>query len=147
MVYHLVKPLTRRFKSNYFVSGLGFNLWYDSTNVPPNITRKIGECGGNFTTPYGILTSPSYPEIYPSHADCLYTISAPIGTLILLKFHSMHLPERMDCWRSYGSYGDLLSAHLQIIDGNSETSPILDTICGNEVPAPIRSNHNLLEMK
>lgn len=50
-----------------------------------------GECDGYFTTKNGTITSPSYPQNYPKNADCVYMISQPIGTVILLRFYTMDI--------------------------------------------------------
>ena len=53
----------------------------------------VDECGdGGYNSSYGgIITSPSYPGNYPNNADCIYTISQPTGTVILLNFLSMDI--------------------------------------------------------
>merc|ERR1711879_543538 len=79
-----------RFFSNYYESGRGFQLRYESSNVS-KWSYNFGACGGNFTTPQGIITSPSYPDNYPDNADCIYTISQPYGVTILLNFLSMDI--------------------------------------------------------
>ena len=55
------------------------------------MTYRIGECGGSFTTPSGILTSPLYPDYYPKDADCVYTISQPKSTFLTLTLDKFEL--------------------------------------------------------
>ena len=125
--------------SNNFEGGLGFQLRYKTTNVAPQMTYRIGACGGSFTTPNGILTSPSYPRNYPSNADCVHTILGPAATGILLSFLSMDIKGySWDC----GSEN-----YLEIRDGPSENSPLLEKLCGNEIPSPIQSSHNQVWMR
>ena len=127
-----------RFKSNYFKSGLGFQLRYESTNVAPlMLTNKTGQCGGTFLTPNGILTSPSYPGLYPDISECVYTISRPNGTVILLDFLSMDIEYDIACNYDY----------LEIREGSSEASPLLDKVCGSKVPVPIKSTKSNIWMK
>ena len=102
------------------------------------MTYRIGECGGSFTTPNGILTSPSYPDNYPDNADCVYTISQPSGTAIVLTVHSMDIYVN-----SSGYCGD----YLEIRDGSSAASPLLGKLCGSEIPAPFQSSKNQVWMK
>ena len=97
----------------------------------------IGACGGSFTTPNGILTSPSYPDNYPNNADCVYTISQPTGTAIVLTFYSMDIEDDSSCDYDY----------LEIVDGSSADSPLLGKLCGREIPAPIQSTQNQVWMK
>ena len=40
------------------------------------IVLRLSVCGvGTYTNQSGSLTSPSYPDYYPSNMDCEYTIS------------------------------------------------------------------------
>ena len=126
-----------RFASNYWDNGLGFQIGYNSINGTPQMTYRIGECGGSFTTPNGILTSPSYPFNYPYNADCVYTISQPSGTAIVLTFHSMDIENHSTCRWDY----------LEIRDGSSAASPLLGKLCGTEIPVPIQSTQNQVWMK
>lgn len=47
-------------------------------------------CGGNIYisdfNPSGYTSSPNYPNNYPSHADCVWTITAPNGHAVELQF-------------------------------------------------------------
>ena len=135
-----------RFVSNSHASGLGFQLEYKSTNVSQWVFR-IGECGGSFTTPNGVLTSPSFPYNYPDNTDCIYTISQPTGTGILLNFLSMDL--EVGCYCDFLLYGELWYGgdFLEIRDGPSEASPLLDILCCREIPAPIEYRRNQIWMK
>ena len=127
-----------RFASNYyFGTGLGFQLGYESTDIT-HWSYKYGECGGNFTTPNGRLTSPSYPEKYLKNADCIYTISQPTDTIIVLIIISIDLNGGSDC---------IYSDYLEIRDGSSVGSPLLDKLCGNEIPPPIQATQNHVWMK
>ena len=97
-----------------------------------------GVCDGSFTTPNGIITSPSHPGNYPDNVDCIYTISQPTGTVIMLNFLSMDIEDLGGC-----DYGD----YLEIRDGSSADSPILDKVCGDEIPTSIESSLNKLWMR
>ena len=125
-----------RFFSNSFGSGLGFHFAYESTNVS-HWSYNFGACGGNFNTPNGILTSPSYPDNYPDNSDCIYTISQPVGTLILLKI------DRIDIEYGYSiTPFECAFDYLEIRDGASEYSPLIDQYCGggpylNSVDGPL----------
>ena len=124
-----------RFFSNSFESALGFQLEYESSDVFQGMINRFDECGlgGYFSTTNGTITSPSYPDNYPGNADCIYTISQPTGTVILLNFLSMDIEDDSTCRHDY----------LEIRDG----STVLDKLCGNEIPAPIQSSKNQLWMK
>ena len=108
------------------------------------MTYRIGECGGSFTTPKGLLTSPLYPNNYPDNADCVYTISLSKGNHILLTFQSMDI---QDYDTGYEDYGSCSSDYLEIRDVSSDGSSFLDRFCGREIPDPIKSKHSQLWMK
>ena len=99
-----------------------------------------GTCGSSFTTAHGHMSSPSYPNNYPGNDDCIYTVSESTGTVILLNFLSMDIHKYS--WDSSCDYD-----YLEIRDGPSDDSPLLDKLCGSEIPAPIQSTQNQLWMK
>ena len=111
-------------------------------------TYNSGGCGGNFTTANGALTSPSYPSNYPDFADCIYTISQPTGTVIVLKFLSMDIEEYhgyRGCLFVWGTKP--LGDYLEVKDGPSAGSPLLKYFCGKEIPAPVQSSQSNLWLK
>ena len=135
MTYNSFIP---RFKSNNWDSGLGFQIEYESSDVT-QWSYNRGTCGGNFTTQNGILTSPSYPHNYPDDVDCVYRISQPSSTVIVLTFHSMDI-------YSYG-FESICYEYLEIRDGSSVASPLFGKLCGTEFPAPIQSSQNQMWLK
>ena len=131
-----------RFFSNYLTSGLGFQLGYESTNVS-EWSYSSGKCGGSFTTPNGIIASPSNLENYPDIADCIYIISQSTGAVILLNFFQMDV----DCYAVDGS-NKMQKQYLEIRDGPSEASPLSAQLCNQkENPGAIQSNQNGLWMR
>ena len=130
---------THRFTSNYWDRGLGFQIGYKSSDLT-QWSYNSGSCEASLTTQNGILTSPSYPRNYPNNAHCVYTISQPTGTAIVLTFHSMDIESYS--WDSSCSYD-----YLEIRDGSSVASPLLGRLCGTEIPAPIQSTQSQIWMK
>ena len=90
-----------------------------------------GLCGGDFTEANGHLSSPSYPNNYPLNEDCVYTISQPNGTYLLLSFLEFHLVE-----------SSRQEDYLEIRDGSSEESPLIGKFCGEKYPAFIQSTQS-----
>ena len=132
--------LVARLISKHSLSAIGFELRYQSTDEAPEVTYRmgdIGECGGTYTFPYGILTSPSYPSKYSINKDCVYDISQHAGTSILLNFISMDIEANSDCKYDY----------IEIRDGPSDSSPILEKLCGRDIPNPVRSTTNNMWIK
>ena len=126
-----------RFISNNFGSGHGFQLGYESSNVSA-WSYSIGKCGGNMTTNKGILTSPSYPENYPSEQDCYYTISQPTEGYLRLKNLIFNLKASgTTCNYDY----------LEVRDGISEDSTLIGIFCGNYFPESLHTTKNQVWMK
>ena len=131
-----------RFTSNSFDSGQGFKLTYESTMVAPQMTYRIGACGGNHTTPNGILTSPSYPDNYPASSNCIYTISSPPFSVIGIKIVSLDIYNyrRGNTFADFDSYYSDYRTYklttcdvnyLEVRDGASEEYPLIDGYCGD----------------
>ena len=131
-----IDVFTSRFRSDGSRNGPGFQLKYSVNDVSQS-SYNIGACGGSLTMPNGTLTSPSYPDNYPDNADCVYTISQPNGTAIVLTFQSMDIEVESTCAYDY----------LEIRDGSSDGSPLLAKLCGKELPVPVQSTQNQVWLK
>ena len=113
---------------------------HDGSDESQELCKSSGLCGGNFTAPQGLLTSPSYPDSYPDNLDCIYIISQSTGRVILLSFLHMETEWGRMTGKDF----------LEIRDGPSESSPLLKELFGfwsNQVPVPIRSSRNHIWMK
>lgn len=120
-----------RFESDANVEEKGFVVKYEV------------ECGGTFTEPSGIITSPYYPSYYPASKDCTYLISLPPGKAVMLTFEFMDIEEGSTINNVTQCYFD----RLEIRDGDTENSTLLKTLCGpiSEMPGdPIYSTHNYM---
>ncbi|XP_076455843.1 uncharacterized protein LOC143290359 isoform X2 [Babylonia areolata] len=84
-------------------------------------------CGGVFTNPTGVLTSPGYPGSYPYQQDCVYVIQRGEGERISLAFHELDLEYEEDCGAD----------HLLIREGDSESGPIRKRMCGSDPPTSV----------
>ena len=136
ILMHINFDLQIRFTSDHMNKGKGFKLWYQSAKEGG--TYLLGECGGHFTTPHGLLTSPSYPANYPHLANCIYIINLPPGsyiTLTILKIDIHCLVPELD--------------YLEMRDGGSEDSPLMIRLCGNgsNVPSHFATSQNSLWMR
>ena len=104
----------------------------DGSDESLDLCTNKGKCGGYFSSPNGLIMSPSYPDNYPDNQDCTYKISQPTGTYIVLIFHVMDISG---------------SDYLQIRDGSSSSSLVLENLCGNNITLPIRSSQNHVWLK
>ena len=75
----------------------------------------------------GVLTSPGFPDDYPSNAHTSDTIAVNSNQLILITFTHFNVEEGRQC--RYDS--------LEIRDGNGEI--LLGRTCGNSLPSEITS--------
>lgn len=61
-----------------------------------------GFCGGtNFLNSYTPLTSPHYPQPYPSHLDCVWHIQVGKGLQVVANISTVMLEENYDVLRLY----------------------------------------------
>ena len=111
----------------------------DGSDESMDLCQNVGECGGNFTALNSTLYSPSYPENYPDNEDCIYKISQPTKTVILLNVLSIDTEK--------SSSTSMCFDFLEIRDGPSETSPLLGKLCGSDIPAPIHTSQNQLWLR
>ncbi|KAM8967664.1 cubilin [Pelodytes ibericus] len=124
--------MTIRFISDNSLSKKGFLLEWLAIELPsePLPTIAPGACGGRLRTGETPLFffSPGWPNNYASRLDCTWVIRSPEAT-VELNILSVDIE----------TYGSCDSDKLVIRDGDNENSPELATVCGKEVPGPIRS--------
>ncbi|XP_066598353.1 cubilin-like [Prorops nasuta] len=99
-----------RFKTDWSFEFEGFKLKYETM------------CGGVFTEPTGILTSPLYPNSYPASRICRYEIMQPPGKRIVLTMEDMDI----EGVGSQTCYFD----QLLIYGDDTNHSQALDLLCG-----------------
>ncbi|KPP67506.1 kremen protein 1-like [Scleropages formosus] len=57
---------------------------------------RVGSCGGNYTSPSGVLYSPDYPDRYGPGRVCYWTIQVHGATAILFDFTIFDVPDWAD---------------------------------------------------
>ncbi|XP_077149183.1 embryonic protein UVS.2-like [Ranitomeya variabilis] len=90
--------------------------------------------GGTFVTTSTPVTSPLFPNMYPPSLNIVYSIIAPVGYKVTLKFSFFAILFSPTCSTEY----------LIIRDGPLMTSPILNTFCGRILPPPVTSTGNIM---
>ncbi|XP_059143177.1 tolloid-like protein 1 [Physella acuta] len=93
---------------------------------------KEGGCQTETSAHQGKISSPNFPENYPSKSDCVWHISTVPGHRIRLKFLVFELEPHQEC-----TYD-----HIVVFDGSDSTADRLGTFCGAVVPDPIITNTN-----
>ena len=115
-------------------SDKGFGVSYETRNEQASWSFRLGSCGGNVTTPRGLLTSPSYPNNYLNDVECNYLISLPNGSYINITFEEfdIHCGDTLELW-----------------DGSSDDSPKMASFCGNGtvIPPYLLTSQNHLRIR
>ena len=65
-------------------------------------------CGGTYSTPNGVLTSPFYPNHYPGNRECVYVISQAPGTFVNLNFLNFDIEGSYNCVYDYLEIREIL---------------------------------------
>lgn len=96
-------------------------------------------CGGRLNSKdAGYITSPGYPQDYPSHQNCEWVVYAPEpNQKIVLNFNPHFEIEKHDCKYDF----------IEIRDGDSESADLLGKHCGNIAPPTIISSGSVLYIK
>ncbi|XP_038611222.1 tolloid-like protein 1 [Tachyglossus aculeatus] len=98
---------------------------------------KEAECEQKIHSPSGIITSPNWPDKYPSRKECTWEISATPGQRVKLAFSEFEIEQHQEC-----AYD-----HLEVFDGETEKSPILGRLCGSRIPDPLVATGNKMFLR
>ena len=93
-------------------------------------------CTAHLTEDNGEFASPRWPQRYPSMSSCSYLITGPPLSQIYLRFNSIHLEAHIgsSCKTAYDK--------INIYDGNSSMTTLLETLCGNMQSYSLQSTTN-----
>ena len=68
---------------------LSFMFWHqltaDYSTLHTNVI-SFSDCDFTITQPFGVITSPGFPRLYPRGINCTWNIQVPIGQLIQFNF-------------------------------------------------------------
>nr|DBA25188.1 TPA: hypothetical protein GDO54_012746 [Pyxicephalus adspersus] len=132
--------VTVQFTSDNIRSGKGFLLEWTAVQLSPDPLPTIapGSCGGVLMTGDAplFLFSPGWPNNYISKLECTWVIRSPEST-IELNILTMDIEDHSSCNND----------KLVIRDGDNNLAPEIRTICGKELPGPIRSSGNAMFLK
>nr|XP_020470999.1 cubilin [Monopterus albus] len=124
--YSYGRTILIHFKSDTFMSGNGLSLNY-----------QIASCSRTYEQEYGYLKSPGWPDIYPHNTDCTIILKAPQNHYISFFFNSFDLESHSNCDFDY----------LEIRNGSTSDSPLIQRVCGSTLPSPIFPQSNLLYLR
>ncbi|GLV41047.1 tolkin [Carabus blaptoides fortunei] len=113
---------------------IGYELHSDGKNCED-------ACGGVFDLPNGTITSPSFPETYPSNKNCVWEIIALPKYRITLNFTHFDL-EGNNIHQQQCEY-DRVEVHSKMGDDKLNR---IGTYCGTRLPSLITSEGNALRI-
>ena len=124
---------------------------------------SFSDCAVTITKPFGVITSPGFPQFYKNGIDCTWHIQLSFGLMIQFNFLHFDVEYYLNCWWDTSVYdifsnqidGWFLSCYqnyfvfrfdsLNIYDGASDTSPMLgNPYCGDSLPPSQISSSNHL---
>uniref|UniRef100_A0A3B3RED5 Neuropilin n=1 Tax=Paramormyrops kingsleyae TaxID=1676925 RepID=A0A3B3RED5_9TELE len=124
-----------KFVSDYAHQGAGFSLRYE--------ILKIGsDCSQNFTSPWGVIESPGYPDKYPHNLECTFIIIVPPRLEVTLTFLTFDLENdplltvEAECKYDW----------LEVWDGLPQVGPLIGRYCGTKAPPEITSSTGILSL-
>ncbi|KAK3090758.1 hypothetical protein FSP39_014380 [Pinctada imbricata] len=97
---------------------------------------KEGGCQHKIKDPVGEISSPNWPDFYPSRKDCVWQFTTTPGHRVKLTFMTFELEPHQEC-----TYD-----HIEVFDGNDINSRSLGKFCGSKLPHPIESSTNQMYM-
>nr|XP_057905222.1 bone morphogenetic protein 1-like isoform X1 [Doryrhamphus excisus] len=98
---------------------------------------KEASCDHMISGVSGTITSPNWPNKYPSKKACTWVVSTTPGHRIKLAFNEIDMEAHMQC-----AYD-----HLEIFDGADVSAPSLERVCGSKKPSPIISSGNTMFLR
>ncbi|XP_037545766.1 dorsal-ventral patterning tolloid-like protein 1 [Nematolebias whitei] len=98
---------------------------------------KEAECEHKIHSSSGTLSSPNWPDKYPSRKECTWDITAMPGHRVKIAFNEFEIEQHQEC-----AYD-----HLEAFDGDSDTAAILSRLCGSKIPEPLVSTGNKMYLR
>uniref|UniRef100_A0A8C6UAK3 Metalloendopeptidase n=1 Tax=Neogobius melanostomus TaxID=47308 RepID=A0A8C6UAK3_9GOBI len=95
---------------------------------------KEAGCDHTVNSVSGIITSPNWPDKYPSKKACTWALTTTPGHRIKIAFNELDMEAHLEC-----AYD-----HIEIYDGRDGKAPTLGRFCGTKKPPPITSSSNKL---
>uniref|UniRef100_H3ANE1 Tolloid like 1 n=1 Tax=Latimeria chalumnae TaxID=7897 RepID=H3ANE1_LATCH len=98
---------------------------------------KEAKCEHRIHSSSGIITSPNWPDKYPSRKECTWEITAPPGHRVKVSFNEFEIEQHQEC-----AYD-----HLEVFDGETDKSPILGRLCGSKTPDAVIATGNKMFLR
>ncbi|GAB0192284.1 tolloid-like protein 2 [Grus japonensis] len=98
---------------------------------------KEAGCEHKLSGAEGTMSSPNWPDKYPSRKECTWDISATPGHRVKVTFNEFEIEQHQEC-----AYD-----HLEMYDGPNSKSPILGRFCGSKKPDPVVASTNKMFLR
>ncbi|KAM9841679.1 bone morphogenetic protein 1-like [Aulostomus maculatus] len=98
---------------------------------------KEAGCDHMINSISGTISSPNWPDKYPSKKACTWSLSTTPGHRIKLVFNEIDMEAHMECGYD----------HLEIYDGRDNRAPSLGRVCGTKKPSPVISSGNKMFLR
>ncbi|XP_053955149.1 cubilin homolog [Anastrepha ludens] len=108
-------------QSNIALSTNALDIYASKIEFKAKYSIVQSSCGGVLTSLRGILTSPFYPQSYPSNVECMWEIKAAAGNHVELMVESLDIMNSENCNQDF----------LEIRQSN-ERGQIIRLYCSNE---------------
>ncbi|XP_077456618.1 bone morphogenetic protein 1a isoform X1 [Stigmatopora argus] len=95
---------------------------------------KEAGCDHTVSSVSGTITSPNWPDKYPSKKACTWSLTTTPGHRIKMAFNEMDMEAHLEC-----AYD-----HVEIYDGKDGKAQTLGRFCGSKKPQPVTSSGNKL---
>ncbi|KAK2901742.1 hypothetical protein Q8A73_011488 [Channa argus] len=73
---------------------------------------RVGACGGNYTSPSGVVYSPDFPDKYGAGRVCYWTIQVPGSSAILFNFTFFDISDQTDMVELLDGYSNQVVARF-----------------------------------
>lgn len=94
---------------------------------------QVGSCGGNYTSPSGVLYSPDFPDRYGANRACYWTVQVAGATALLFRFSFFDLADQTDMVELLDGGGSSSSGDQVVARFDRRTPPPMQEGEGSEV--------------
>uniref|UniRef100_UPI00398EE234 tolloid-like protein 2 isoform X1 n=2 Tax=Pristiophorus japonicus TaxID=55135 RepID=UPI00398EE234 len=98
---------------------------------------KEAGCEHKINSAEGVITSPNWPEKYPSRKECTWAICATPGHRLKLAFNEFEIEQHQEC----------VYDRLEVYDGPNEKAAMLGRYCGSKIPEAVLTTGSKMFIK
>uniref|UniRef100_A0A3Q4HIY7 Kringle-containing protein marking the eye and the nose n=1 Tax=Neolamprologus brichardi TaxID=32507 RepID=A0A3Q4HIY7_NEOBR len=98
-------------------------------------STRVGACGGNYTSPSGVIYSPDFPDKYGAGRVCYWTIQVPGSSAILFNFTFFDISDQTDMVELLDGYTNQVVARF---DWRSPPRDLVNITVATQVQAALQ---------